>query len=63
LVSFSGAIELAQVWAPGRHPRLIDLLVDATAALIGLTLIWLAVQFEVKRRGFRIMRDIKQARH
>jgi VanZ family protein len=46
LVSFSGAIELAQVWTPGRHARLIDLLVDATAALIGLTLIWLAVQFE-----------------
>jgi VanZ family protein len=59
LVSFSGAIELAQVWAPGRHARLSDLLVDATAALTGLTLVWLAVHFQVKRRGFRII----QARH
>jgi|SRR5215470_4556533 len=39
LASFSGAIEIAQLWVPGRHARLIDFLVDATAALIGVSLI------------------------
>jgi len=35
LVIFAGAIELAQFFAPGRHPRLIDFAVDAAAACAG----------------------------
>jgi len=45
LASFSGAIEIAQLWVPGRHARLIDFLVDITAACIGVglvrVLVWL----------------------
>ena len=44
LASFSGAIEIAQLWVPGRHARLIDFLVDATAALIGVSLIRVVVR-------------------
>jgi VanZ family protein len=35
-VVVAGVIEILQVWAPGRHARLEDFVVDAIAALIGL---------------------------
>src|SRR3954447_25798500 len=38
LVIFAAAIELAQFYAPGRHPRLIDFVVDAVAACAGVAL-------------------------
>src|SRR5690348_2333836 len=34
-VVLTGALELAQLWAPGRHARLEDFLVDALAACAG----------------------------
>jgi hypothetical protein len=36
LVLFAGAIEISQLFVPGRHARLIDFAVDAAAACIGL---------------------------
>src|SRR3954451_15761194 len=36
LVIFAAAIELAQFYAPGRHPRLMDFAVDALGACAGL---------------------------
>src|SRR5262245_51362506 len=36
LTLFSGLIEIAQVWAPGRHARLSDFLIDAGAAGLGI---------------------------
>jgi VanZ family protein len=38
LVIFAGAIELAQFVTPGRHPRLIDFVVDALSACAGAAL-------------------------
>ena len=38
LVIFSGTVELLQQWVPGRHARLSDFLVDATAAGFGAVL-------------------------
>lgn len=38
LTLFAGVVELAQFLAPGRHPRLSDLLVDALAACVGVAL-------------------------
>ena len=38
LVIFAAAIELAQFYAPGRHPRLIDFVVDALSACVGVAL-------------------------
>jgi len=38
LVIFAAAIELAQFFAPGRHPRLIDFVVDAASACAGAVL-------------------------
>lgn len=35
-VAMSGAIEIMQFWAPGRHARLSDFIVDALAACAGL---------------------------
>jgi VanZ family protein len=35
LVTFAGAVELAQLFAPGRHARFSDFLVDAVAICIG----------------------------
>jgi len=43
-----GALEIAQFWAPGRHARLEDFLVDALAAcagfLVAAMLDWVAAQ-------------------
>jgi hypothetical protein len=36
LIVFSGMIELAQLYAPGRHARVIDFVVDALAACAGV---------------------------
>ena len=35
-VTMIGLIEILQFWAPGRHPRLEDFVVDALAACVGL---------------------------
>jgi hypothetical protein len=35
LVLFAGAVEFAQIFAPGRHARISDFLVDAFAACVG----------------------------
>jgi VanZ family protein len=36
VIGFTGLIEILQFWAPGRHARLEDFLVDALAACLGL---------------------------
>ena len=36
LVIFTGSIEIAQLFVPGRHARLSDFIIDAIAACIGL---------------------------
>ena len=35
-VAMTGALEIMQFWAPGRHARLSDFVVDALAACAGL---------------------------
>ncbi|MBR1212121.1 hypothetical protein [Bradyrhizobium sp. JYMT SZCCT0180] len=35
-VGLTGLIEILQFWAPGRHARLEDFLVDALAVCVGL---------------------------
>jgi VanZ family protein len=37
-IAMTGAIELLQFWAPGRHARLSDFVVDAAAACAGLAI-------------------------
>ena len=37
-VVMTGAIEILQFWAPGRHARLSDFIVDALAACAGLAI-------------------------
>jgi hypothetical protein len=49
LVLFAGAIEFAQIFAPGRHARLSDFIVDALAACVGVGLSTLATNFTVHR--------------
>ena len=38
LVIFTGFIEIAQLFVPGRHARLSDFIVDAIAACVGLVI-------------------------
>jgi len=38
LPTFAAAIEIAQIWAPGRHARMSDFLVDAAASCVGVGL-------------------------
>jgi hypothetical protein len=51
LVFFAGAIEFAQIFAPGRHARLSDFVVDAAAACIGVGLSMLATNFTSAHRA------------
>jgi VanZ family protein len=37
-VALTGAIEVLQFWAPGRHARLTDFVVDATTVCAGIAL-------------------------
>jgi VanZ family protein len=48
LVTFSAAVEVAQLFVPGRHARLRDFAVDAGAALIGVALAGLAARMLAK---------------
>ena len=38
LTLFAAAVELAQFYAPGRHPRVSDFVVDAIGACVGVAL-------------------------
>jgi VanZ like family len=35
LLAFAAAIEIAQIWVPGRHARLSDFIIDATVSCLG----------------------------
>ena len=45
LAIFAAAIELAQFFVPGRHPRLIDFVLDALGACAGVALAALLVMW------------------
>lgn len=51
LIAFAGAVELAQFFAPGRHPRVIDFVVDAAAACAGVALAAIALRLISARRA------------
>ncbi|MEH2628172.1 VanZ family protein [Bradyrhizobium sp. AZCC 1719] len=36
VIAYTGLVEILQLWAPGRHARLEDFVVDALAASVGL---------------------------
>ena len=38
LVLFSAAVEIAQIFVPGRHARLSDFIIDAIGACVGLAI-------------------------
>jgi VanZ family protein len=48
-IFLTGAMEILQFWAPGRHARLEDFIVDAVAACAGIALaallIWTTQRF------------------
>ena len=46
-----GLLEIMQLWAPGRHARLEDFLVDATTACIGLAVAAAIGWFAARWRG------------
>ena len=44
LMMYTIAIEVAQIWVPGRHARLSDFLIDAAASCLGVGLSWLLLK-------------------
>lgn len=48
-----GLLEIMQLWAPGRHARLEDFLVDAMAACIGLAVAAVVGRLAVRWSGSR----------
>ena len=48
MVIFAGAIELAQFYAPGRHPRLIDFAVDALGGCAGVAAAAILARFRAR---------------
>ena len=44
LLAFAAAIEIAQIWVPGRHARLSDFVIDATVSCLGAGLSYLLVK-------------------
>jgi VanZ family protein len=51
LVVFSGAVEILQLFVPGRHARLSDFMVDALASVLGLMTVLLVAQMRNRRRA------------
>lgn len=52
-VMLIGLLEIMQLWAPGRHARLEDFLVDATAACIGFAVAAAVGRFATRWSGPR----------
>jgi VanZ family protein len=48
LVFFSGVVEIAQLFVPGRHARLSDLIVDALAITVGAMTVSLVAQTDAR---------------
>jgi hypothetical protein len=44
LTAFAGAVEIAQIWDPGRHARIGDFIVDAISACFGTMIAWLILR-------------------
>jgi VanZ family protein len=40
LVGLTAAVELAQLFVPGRHARLKDFVIDAGAVCLGIAIVW-----------------------
>ncbi len=51
LVVFSGAVEILQLFIPGRHARLSDFIVDALASVVGLLSVSLIAQMRGRTRS------------
>jgi VanZ family protein len=49
-VMLTGALEILQLWMPGRHARLEDFIVDAASACIGLA-VAAAIEWLLQVRG------------
>jgi VanZ family protein len=45
MIVFAAAIEFAQFYAPGRHPRLIDFVIDALGGCAGVAVAALVSRF------------------
>ena len=51
LITFSGAVEIMQLFIPGRHARLSDFIIDALASVIGLITVSLVAQMRSRTRA------------
>jgi VanZ family protein len=41
---YAATLEIAQIWVPGRHPRVIDFAASSAGALIGSALAWIGLR-------------------
>ena len=44
LIAFCGAVEILQMFVPGRHARLTDFVIDAAASCVGVFIGWLLLR-------------------
>jgi VanZ family protein len=51
MIAFSAAVELVQLFVPGRHARVSDFVVDSAAICSGLIMAWLARSIGLCRLG------------
>jgi VanZ family protein len=51
MIAFAAAVELVQLFVPGRHARVSDFVVDAAAICSGLIMAWLARSIGLFRLG------------
>ena len=49
LVIFSGGVEIAQLFVPGRHARVSDFIIDASSCIIGVLMVWIIVRVRASR--------------
>ena len=63
LMVFCGAIEVTQLWVPGRHARLNDLIVDIAAALIGLSVTFVVMRLSTARQVTGPAAEMAATRH
>ena len=50
LVAFAGAVELVQLFIPGRHARLSDFMIDAVAVCLGVAVLYVFARLQPFRR-------------
>jgi VanZ family protein len=53
LLLFTGAIELTQLWIPGRHARFVDFIINSLGLVLGIALACVVMRWQKGRKNKR----------